>query len=254
MIHLIIYKLELAGSFYSWRGAIWIITVASIYSLVAYLLLTDKELSLLDQSEMLFTFSQIIVVLGLLMSAINSSSAISTEIEGGTLECLLLTPIKHSQIAIQKMLSTETIWIILYLISIPYTIVLANGTNLAIPAILYVGLYGTVLSFAISMISIALSWILKNSKNSIMLAIMIVLLLCAPSLFFGTSLRRTDFGLMLESINPFSHAINSLDSILVDNQQAFYEQLPHIWPILVFTMVCSIIFLKVTKKFEVIKL
>jgi ABC-2 type transport system permease protein len=118
VIHLIIYKLELAGSFYSWRGAIWIITVASIYSLVAYLLLTDKELSLLDQSEMLFTFSQIIIVLGLLMSAINSSSAISTEIEGGTFECLLLTPIKHNQIAIQKMLSTETIWIILYLISI----------------------------------------------------------------------------------------------------------------------------------------
>ena len=254
MIDLIIYKLELAGSFYSWRGAIWIITVASIYSLVAYLLLTDKELSLLDQSEMLFTFSEVIIVLGLLMSAINSSSAISTEIEGGTFECLLLTPIKHNQIAIQKMLSTATIWIILYIISIPYTIVLANGTNLAFPAILYVGLYGTLLTIGVSMISIALSWILKNSKNSIMLAIMIVILLCAPSLFFGTSLRRTDFGLMLESINPYSHAINSLDSILVDNQQSFYEQLPHVWPIFVFNMVCSIIFLKVTKKFEVIKL
>jgi len=187
------------------------------------------------------------------MSGINSSSSISTEIEGGTFECLLLTPIKHIQIAIQKMLSTVTIWIMLYLVSIPYLIVLANGTNLAFPAILYVGLYGTVLSIAISMISIALSWILKNSKNSIMVTIMIILLLCAPSLFFGTSLRRTDFGIMLENINPFSHAINSLDSVLVDNQQAFYEQLPHVWPILVFAIVCSVIFVITTKKFEVSK-
>ena len=253
MIHLIIYRLELSGSFYSWRGAIWIITAASIFSLVAYLLLTDKELSLLDQGEMLFTFSEVIIVLGLLMSGINSSSSISTEIEGGTFECLLLTPIKHIQLATQKMLSTVTIWIILYLVSIPYLIVLANGTNLAIPSILYVGLYGTVLSIAISMISIALSWILKNSKNSIMVTIMIILLLCAPSLFFGTSLRRTDFGVMLENINPFSHAINSLDSVLVDNQQAFYEQLPHVWPILVFAIVCSVIFVTTTKKFEVSK-
>jgi len=245
--------MEIAGSFYSWRGAIWIITAASIFSLVSYLLLTDKELSLLDQGEMLFTFSEVIIVLGLLMSGINSSSSISTEIEAGTFECLLLTPLKHIQIAIQKMLSTLTIWIMLYLVSIPYLIVLSNGTNLAVPAILYVGLFGTVLSASISLISIALSWILKNSKNSIMVTIMIILLLCAPSLFFGTSLKRTDFGVVLENINPFSHAINSLDSVLVDNQQTFYEQLAHVWPILVFALVCSVIFITVTKKFEVIK-
>jgi len=248
---LIIYKLETSGSFYSWRGAAWIITAASIFSFVAYLLLTDKELSLLDQGEMLFTFSEVILVLGLVMSGINSSSSISTEIEAGTFECLLLTPIKHIQIAIQKMLSTVTIWIVLYLISIPYLIVLANGTNLAISAILYVGLYGTLLSIGISSISIALSWMLKTSKNSIMVALMIILLLSAPSLFFATSLRKTDFGIMLENINPFSHSINSLDSVLVDNQQTIYEQFPHIWPVLVFTIICSIIFLTFTRKFEV---
>jgi ABC-type polysaccharide/polyol phosphate export permease len=80
---------------------------------------------------------------------------------------------------------------------------------------------------------------------------MIVLLLSAPSLFFATSLRKTDFGIMLENINPFSHTINSLDSVLVDNQQAVYEQLTHIWPVLVFTIICSIIFLTITRKFEV---
>ena len=211
---MMLYRHEISGSFYSWRGSAWIIAASLIFSLVAYLLLTDKELSLLDQGEMLFTLGEVIIALGIAMSAVSASSAISSEIESGTLESLLLTPITHRQIAIQKMFSIVTIWAILYLVSIPYLIVVASGTNLALSAVLYVGLYGTLLVTAISMISIVISWRLKSSKNSIMTTLMIVLILLAPSLFFGTSLKKTDFGLALENINPVSHAMNSMDSVI----------------------------------------
>jgi len=221
---MMLYRHEISGSFYSWRGSAWIIAASLIFSLVAYLLLTDKELSLLDQGEMLFTLGEVIIALGIAMSAVSASSAISSEIESGTLESLLLTPVTHRQIAIQKMFSIVTIWAILYLVSIPYLIVVASGTNLALSAVLYVGLYGTLLVTAISMISIVISWRLKSSKNSIMTTLMIVLILLAPSLFFGTSLKKTDFGLALENINPVSHAMNSLDSVLVDNEQTFLQQ------------------------------
>jgi ABC-2 type transport system permease protein len=207
---MMLYRHEISGSFYSWRGSAWIIAASLIFSLVAYLLLTDKELSLLDQGEMLFTLGEVIIALGIAMSAVSASSAISSEIESGTLESLLLTPVTHRQIAIQKMFSIVTLWTILYLVSIPYLIVVASGTNLALSAVLYVGLYGTLLVTAISMISIVISWRLKSSKNSIMTTLMIVLILLAPSLFFGTSLKKTDFGLALENINPVSHAMNSL--------------------------------------------
>ena len=174
---MMLYRHEISGSFYSWRGSAWIIAASLIFSLVAYLLLTDKELSLLDQGEMLFTLGEVIIALGIVMSAVSASSAISSEIESGTLESLLLTPITHRQIAIQKMFSIVTIWAILYLVSIPYLIVVASGTNLALSAVLYVGLYGTLLVTAISMISIVISWRLKSSKNSIMTTLMIVLIL-----------------------------------------------------------------------------
>jgi ABC-2 type transport system permease protein len=248
---MMLYHHEIAGSFYSWRGSAWIIAASLIFSLVAYLLLTDKELSLLDQGEMLFTLGEVIIALGIAMSAVSASSAISSEIESGTLESLLLTPISHRQIAIQKMLSIVTVWAILYLVSIPYLIVVASGTNLALSAVLYVGLYGTLLVAAVSMISIVISWRLKSSKNSIMTMLMIVLILLAPSLFFGTSLKKTDFGLALENINPVSHAMNSLDSVLVDNEQTFLQQISHIWPVIVFTFVCTFIFIVFTQKFEV---
>ena len=248
---MMLYRHEISGSFYSWRGSAWIIAASLIFSLVAYLLLTDKELSLLDQGEMLFTLGEVIIALGIAMSAVSASSAISSEIESGTLESLLLTPITHRQIAIQKMFSIVTIWSILYLVSIPYLIVVASGTNLALSAVLYVGLYGTLLVTAISMISIVISWRLKSSKNSIMTTLMIVLILLAPSLFFGTSLKKTDFGLALENINPVSHAMNSMDSVLVDNEQTFLQQISHIWPVIAFALICALIFIVFTRKFEV---
>jgi ABC-2 type transport system permease protein len=248
---MMLYRHEIVGSFYSWRGSAWIIAASLIFSLVAYLLLTDKELSLLDQGEMLFTLGEVIIALGIAMSAVSASSAISSEIESGTLESLLLTPVTHRQIAIQKMFSIVTIWAILYLVSIPYLIVVASGTNLALSAVLYVGLYGTLLVTAISMISIVISWRLKSSKNSIMTTLMIVLILLAPSLFFGTSLKKTDFGLALENINPVSHAMNSMDSVLVDNEQTFLQQISHIWPVIAFALICALIFIVFTRKFEV---
>ena len=246
-----IYQREVSGSFYSWRGGAWVVAASLIFSLVAYLLLTDKELSLLDQGEMLFTLAEVIIALGVVMSAISASSSISTEIESGTFEGILLTPVTHRKIALQKLFSVLTVWAILYVVSIPYLVVLASGTHLALSAVIYVGVYGTLLVGGLSLISIAISARLKTSKNSIMTTLMIVLILLAPSLFFATSLKKTDFGLALESINPVSQSFNSLDSVLVDNEQALSQQVDHLWPVVVFMLASMVIFIITTRQFEV---
>ena len=245
-----IYKHEIYGNFYSWRGGLWIIVASLIFSLVAYLLLTDKELSLLDQGEMLYTLGQIIIALGIVMAAITASSSISGEIESGTFENILLVPIKFRTIAIEKVFSVITMWGILYLVSIPYLVVLSNGTNFVIPSVFYVGIFGTILVTGISLLSISLSIFLTSSKNSIMTAIMIVLILLAPSLFFGSSLKKTDFGIILENVNPASHAINSLDSVLVDNEITLQQQNIHLAAVSIFTVSCIFVFLYCTRNFE----
>jgi ABC-2 type transport system permease protein len=246
-----LYRHEISGGFYSWRGGIWIIAASLILSLVTYLLLTDKELSLLGQGEMLWTTAEVILALGFIMSAVTAASAISGEIESGTFESLLLTPLTFRQISLQKLFSTITVWMILYLVSIPYLIVISNGTNLGLSAILYVGLYGTLLTIGFSLISIAISSKLKSSKNSIMSMIMIILILLAPSLFFASSLKKTDFGISIENINPVSHAINSIDSVVVDNEQLALQQISHIWPVILFTAFCGFIFTIITRHFEI---
>ena len=246
-----LYKNEIYGSFYSWRGGAWVVAASMIFSLVAYLLLTDKELSLLDQGEMLFTLTEIVISLGIVMAVTSASSTISTEIESGTFESLLLTPITGRQIAFQKLLSVITTWLLLYAVSIPYLFVISSGTNLSLSAVFYTGFYGTILVIAFSCLSIALSAKLKSSKNSIMISLMIMLILLAPSIFFATSLKKTGFGIAIENINPVSQTMNSLDSVLVDNQQTLSEQAMHIMPVIVFGPACLLILLFFSRRFEV---
>src|SRR5947209_6430255 len=144
-----------------------------------------------------------------------------------------------------------TVWALLYLVSIPYLVVVASGTHLALSAVLYLGLYGTLLVTGLSLISIAISARLKSPKNSLMTTLMIVLILLAPSLFFATSLKKTDFGLALESINPVFQSFNSLDSVLVDNEQALSQQVDHIWPVVVFVLARMLFFVFFIRQFEV---
>jgi ABC-2 type transport system permease protein len=245
-----IFRREFFGNFYSWRGGVWLLSASAIFSIVAYLLLTDKELSLLAQGEGLFLLGEVILSLGLILSAASASSTISREMESGTLECVLVTPRSSRQIAFEKLLSVVTLWVMLYVVSIPYLIVLASGTDLAWSAVFYVGLYGTLLVLAVSSLCIAISVRVNSSSSSIMGALMIVLLLLAPSVFFATSLRKTDFGVALENINPVSHAINSLDSVVVDNEQALVQQATHLIPIIFFVLLCALLFLWYTRRFE----
>jgi ABC-2 type transport system permease protein len=246
-----VFRHEISGNFYSWRGGLWLLVASIIMSTVAYLLLTDKELSLLDQGEGLYLLTEVIVSVGMLMSAASASSLLSGEREAGTFESVLLTPLTPRRIAAEKLLSVITVWILMLVISVPYLVVVAAGTSLTLPAIAYVGLYGTLLVVAMSALSISLSAKL-NSKTSIMATLMVVVGLLSPSLFFAASLKKTGFGVALDNVNPASHAMSSLDSVLVDNEVALWQQVSHTLPVVAFALVCVVLFLAFSRRFEVV--
>jgi len=241
---------ELKGIFYSWKGAIWIVTCSLVFSGVSYLLLTDKELSLLDQGEMLFMLTEVIIVLGLILSTVTASTIISGEREAGTLETLLLTPLPPLQIAVEKLISIIVLWLILYLVSMPYIVVIANGTGLTASAIIYTGLYGTILVLGISLIAIAVSAISNSTNTSLLTSLTLVLVLLSPTLFFSASLKNNGFGSVIESINPFSQAFNSLDNILVDNIQVLIHQMQYIPALVIFLLVGAGIFYRSCRNLE----
>ncbi|MBA4116436.1 MAG: ABC transporter permease subunit, partial [Rubrobacter sp.] len=111
---------ESKESLYAVRGSVWAVISAIVLSLMSYLLLTDAELSLLDQSEMLYIVASLTVGLGLLVSSILAGDSVAGERERGTLEGLLLTPIGRGPLVLGKIGAVLAAWLLVFAISAPY--------------------------------------------------------------------------------------------------------------------------------------
>src|ERR1700674_1050304 len=88
-----IWKKEIQGELYTWKSMLWLLIAALLFSVTSYLLLTNKELSLLDQTELLWLLGKIIIGVALLVVTIDASSIVTTEFENETAESLFLAPI-----------------------------------------------------------------------------------------------------------------------------------------------------------------
>jgi hypothetical protein len=134
---------EVKESLYGVRGSMWAVLSAIVLSLMSYLLLTDKELSLLDQSEMLYIITSLAVGLGLLVVGILAADAMVGEKERSTLEGLLLTPVGRGSLVAGKIFAVVASWLLIFVISAPYIFVGSAGTNLSGTTLLYTLVLGT---------------------------------------------------------------------------------------------------------------
>jgi len=81
------------------RGALYleeyvVLLISSLlFSVTCYVLLTNKELSLLDQTELLWLLGKVIIGVALLVVTVDASSIITAEFERETAESLFLSPV-----------------------------------------------------------------------------------------------------------------------------------------------------------------
>jgi ABC-type transport system involved in multi-copper enzyme maturation permease subunit len=213
---------EIRESILTPKGFLWYIITSMILSVLSYLFLTNSELSLLDQGQMLNMIMNFITALGILVGLIFGADAFAGEMERGTLEALLLSPATKREIAIGKLGAALTNWGILLAISLPYLFVVSKGGQNLLIGIAYLALLGTVLAIIFSAFSMGLSSRVKSVKNSLMVSFFIFLLAGSP-IFLSAAQRRTWFGQVLDFVNPFADAINTFDSVVVDGQGFTYQ-------------------------------
>ena len=91
---------ELLGS---GRGLGWLLALSIILSVLALLLVSNTELSLLDNAQVVYMVMGTITALGGLLALVLGSDAIAGEKERGTLIPLLLTPLTTTQMVLGKM-------------------------------------------------------------------------------------------------------------------------------------------------------
>ncbi|MDI6728976.1 MAG: ABC transporter permease subunit [Thermodesulfovibrionales bacterium] len=213
---------EIRESILTSKGFLWYTLTSIILSILSYLFLTNSELSLLDQGQMLYMIMNFITALGILMGLVFGSDAFAGEIERGTLEALFISPVNKTEIAMGKLGAAVTNWGIIFVISLPYLFVVGKGGQNLLIGIAYLAILGTLLAIIFSAFSMGLSARIKSMKNSLIISFFIFLLAGAP-IFLSAALRKTWFGMILDLINPFADAINTFDSVVIDSQGFSYQ-------------------------------
>lgn len=239
---------ELKGNLLTLKGYIWFIIASVLLSILSYLFLINNELSLLDQKTMVYYLMEAILLLGIFRAVISGCDSFAGEIERGTMEVLQIIPLKKSKIAFAKLIESFLNWSILFMISIPYIwVVSKQGKNIFL-VMTYLFLFGSMVIILFLSLSIILSIIFKNVKNAIMIGIL-------TFLFFGTtiilpaSMKESWIGKAFDFINPLAAAVNTFDSVVIDNE-GFNFQVPRLLLLIVYSLATLFLLTRISENRE----
>ena len=201
----------------SGRGLAWLLALSVIMSVLSLLLVSNTELSLLDNAQVVYMVMGTVTALGALLAVVLGSDTVAGERERGSLMPLMLAPVTPSQIVFGKMGGQVAGWAVMYLLSLPYVwAVGSSGQNLA-QAVVYLALFGTPVVLGFGFLGIALSARLRSVRSALLTSLITLMLLASP-LLLGPSLRQSGIGKLFDSVNPFSAAVNTFDSVVIDSQ------------------------------------
>lgn len=237
-----IWSKDVKAELYTWKSLVWLLVTALIFSVTSYLLLTDKELSLLDQTEMLWLFSKIIVSAALLVVVIDASSLITSEFEYETIEDLFLTPITLRDFVLGKLAAAFSLWMLIYLVAVPYVVVTSAGSGLVGAFLGYLALYGSLAVLGFTMLVLGVSFFFRSLRNTLTFSLTVLLALSVPALF-SSGLKKGSLARVLGNINPLDNVFASLDNVLVDYQLPLGRNLAFILPLLGFCAVMLLVLL-----------
>ena len=201
----------------SQRGLLWLLAFSGLLSAFSLLLVSNTELSLLDNAQVVYMTSGTVLAAGALLAAILGSDAYAGEKERGTLVPLLCAPIGVNALLTGKALGLLSAWSVMFAVGSTYLwAVGASGQNLGV-AVFYLALFGTPVVLGFGYLSMALS-ARTGSVLASLLSTVTFLMLAASPLLIGPGLRGTAIGRALDAVNPFAGALNTFDSVIIDSE------------------------------------
>jgi ABC-type transport system involved in multi-copper enzyme maturation permease subunit len=215
-------KKETLEDFLTARGVFSLIVASVVLSAFSILLVSNTELSLLDNAQAVYLMVSIILALASLVAIIQGSDGFAGERDRATLETLMLTPMTGQGLAAAKLTAMLFSWLILFVLSIPYLwAVGTTGQNLW-AAVEYLSLTGTLLVLIFGGLALTLSAKVKSFRGVLSIGLTVFLFSGSPVLL-GPALRQSAVGQMIDLINPFADALNTLDSVVIDSQEISFQ-------------------------------
>jgi ABC-type Na+ efflux pump permease subunit len=244
-----IWSKELRAELHTWKSMLWLVIASLIFSFASYLLLTDRELSLLDQTEMLWLLGKIILGVAFLIVSIDASSIIASEFEKETAETLFAAPVRLRDFILGKILASLTLWATLYVVAIPYMLVTSAGTRLALPFLAYVALLGSGGITGMVLVTVGISLLFRSSRDTLTTSLILLLALSIPALFSST-LKNNTAAQVFSTINPIDNIFQSLDNVVVDGQASLLSNRHYLLPLLLFDLFAAIFAVVAARRFE----
>jgi ABC-type transport system involved in multi-copper enzyme maturation permease subunit len=119
----------------SQRGLWWLLAFSGLLSAFSLLLVSNTELSLLDNAQVVYMMAGTVLAAGALLAAILGSDAYAGEKERGTLVPLLCAPIAPNALLAGKAMGLLAAWGVMFAVATPYLwAVGANGKRPGIAA------------------------------------------------------------------------------------------------------------------------
>ncbi|HXN83100.1 MAG TPA: ABC transporter permease subunit, partial [Myxococcales bacterium] len=172
------------------RGRAWLLMLSAALSAFGLLLVSNTELSLLDDAEVVYDMVGIVTALGALLAAIVGSDAIAGERERGSLVPLLLTPISRNGILLGKMGGQAAAWAVMLALSLPYLWAVGSTGQNVVAGAAVLALLGTPVVLGFGFLAMGLGARMRSARASQM-TVLIALILSASPFLLGPSLRQS---------------------------------------------------------------
>lgn len=215
---------ELADLWIGGKAAVLLVIFSVVMGVMAYVLASNSELSLIPPKEMVFeTLKDVLAIAGII-GLIIGADMVSGERERSTIETLLLTPASRRQIVVGKFIAAISPWPVAFAITIPYWKVLSQGDEIFGQAVLWGAIMGSLLSAALAGLGILVSIWSNSNRTSFFVSLGIYVAFLVPSQLPGTA-QTGAMGQLLQWVNPVAATTHFLAKILVNN-----VTLEEFWP------------------------
>jgi hypothetical protein len=221
---------EVKEILYDARCSMWAVLSGIVLSLISSeLLLTGRELSILEQSEVLYVVTSLAIGLGLLVAGILAADFEPNERERATLKSALL---------LGKVWGVIATWLLIFAISVPYILVVGFGTGVSWAALIYTFVLGSLCVAGFASLLVGISS-LSRSGRSVTFASTAVFIAMAAPLLLSTTSQKSWFSLPYNVLSPVAHTRLSLESVIV-GRESVVAQLPHIGALAAFVAITTV--------------
>jgi hypothetical protein len=207
------------------HGLLWLLVISLVLSGFTLLLISNTELGLLDNAQVVYDMVGLAISLGALLTLVVGADAIGGEHERGSLVPLLLAPLPASALLLGKLGGQLIAWAAMLGIALPYLwAVGSTGQNLVAGMACLIVL-GTPVVLTFGCLGVALGSRLLSARSALTIGLVLLILTASPTII-GPGLRRTGIGVAFDCVNPFSMVLNAVDGVVIDSEPLFAQTVP----------------------------